>query len=107
MKLLPAVAKGKAVIVGEDLRCQKPREDDPTKPCNKLIAKTNRYRQIAGCFLCERCKEPIEVRLVRVPAGPKQTLHDAGNGASGSAPKQYPLRFGETQDISPKEVSPK
>jgi hypothetical protein len=103
MKLLPAVAKGKAVIVGEDLRCQKPREDDPTKPCNKLIAKINRYRQIAGCFLCERCKEPIEVRLVRVPTGPKQ----APDSKRGAVQQQYPLRFGETQEISPKEVSPK
>jgi hypothetical protein len=106
MKLLPAVAKGKAVIVGEDLRCQKPREDDPTKPCNKLIAKTNRYRQIAGSFLCERCKEAIEVRLIRVP-GPKQSPVETGNGSKRSAPKQYPLRFGETQEITPKEVSPK
>ena len=103
-RTLPAVAKGKAVLAGNELRCAKPREDDPAKACNKLIAKTNKYRQIAGNFRCERCKEQIEVRLVPVRR-PDFSQGPAYQGHKESG-MTHQLRLGEAQQTESKEVSP-
>jgi phage FluMu protein Com len=55
------ITKGKAALTLEGLRCRVPRDKDPTRSCNKLIVKKNSSGQIAGSFMCERCKEIVEV----------------------------------------------
>ncbi len=64
MPLLTSITKGKARIHPEGLRCAAPRDNDPARDCNKLIAKRNDAGQIAGNFLCERCRQVIEVKLI-------------------------------------------
>jgi phage FluMu protein Com len=83
-RLLPAVSKGHAVISEGELRCDRPRKDDPTRQCRKMIAKANKLGQIAGNFLCERCKEVIEVRLVEAQMTAKRSS----------------TRFGETHELT-------
>jgi len=90
MKLVPAISKGKAILLGDELRCNRLREDS-SKICRKLIAKVNRFGQIAGDFRCERCKEEIEVRLV--PA------------TEESASKTVKQRFEKPTNFTPREVS--
>ncbi len=58
------VTKGKAGFTPDGLRCRAPRDKDPTRICNKLIVKKNSLAQIAGNFLCERCRQEIEVEVV-------------------------------------------
>ena len=68
MRLLTCIVKGKAIFVGNDLRCNAPRQDGgPRAACNKLVARKNAEGQLAGNFQCERCRQAIEVKLV-VPA---------------------------------------
>jgi phage FluMu protein Com len=88
-KLLPAVSKGHAVLVEGELRCDSPRKDDPSRRCRKLIAKANKLSQIAGNFLCERCKEEIEVRLVEAQTPSRSSVS---------------TRFRETHELT-REVS--
>jgi len=57
------IQKGRAVFTAEGLRCAAPRPDDPRKICHKLLVKWNASHQIAGNFLCERCKQEVEVVL--------------------------------------------
>lgn len=64
MKTLIVVTKGKGVIVNDSLRCGSPRKDDINKICNKLLVKKNILGQIAGNFMCSRCNEILEVKLV-------------------------------------------
>lgn len=51
------------MFVGEALRCASPRQSDSTKSCNRLLVKRNQQGQIAGNFLCDRCKQIVEVKL--------------------------------------------
>lgn len=88
-RLLPAVSKGHAVLVEGELRCDRPRKDDPARQCRKLIAKANKLGQIAGNFLCERCKEEIEVRLVEAQMTTRRSS----------------TRFSETHELTTREVS--
>lgn len=57
------ITKGKAMIQNDGLRCRNPRDKDPTRSCNKLIVKKSSSGQIAGSFLCERCKQIVEVEI--------------------------------------------
>jgi hypothetical protein len=66
MRLLTSITKGKAVFVGNDLRCYAPRTSGQRKVCNKLLAKKNAIGQLAGNFRCERCCQEVEVTLVEV-----------------------------------------
>jgi phage FluMu protein Com len=63
MKLLILITKGQAIVHGDLLRCAAPRENDPKRACNKLLAKKNAQGQIAGNFRCERCHQEIEIKL--------------------------------------------
>ena len=59
------ISRGKAVVVNGGLRCNAPRVGDPSRTCNKLLAKTNTLGQIAGNFRCDRCKSEVEVQISR------------------------------------------
>jgi len=63
-RLLTSITKGKAIFIGEDLRCNAPRTSGQRKFCNKLLSKKNEKGQLAGNFLCERCGHIVEVTLV-------------------------------------------
>jgi len=63
MKTLTIISKGKGII-SDGLRCANPRKDDINKICNKLLVKKNILGQIAGNFLCSRCDQLIEVKLI-------------------------------------------
>ncbi len=54
---------GEAYISDGQLRCAAPRQTNPSKICNKLLANPNREGLIAGKFLCERCHKAVEVIL--------------------------------------------
>lgn len=57
------VVRGMAFFQGDGLRCRGPRPGNPKLPCNKLLAKINSLGQVAGKFLCERCKQSIEIEV--------------------------------------------
>jgi hypothetical protein len=57
------ITKGKASVTPEGLRCRAPRDKDPTRTCNKLLVKRSASGQIAGNFLCERCRQEVEVEI--------------------------------------------
>ena len=61
------IQQGKAVLTQNGLRCQGPREKDPSTPCNKLLVKKNSLGQVAGAFKCERCGQEIVVELAVKP----------------------------------------
>ena len=61
MKLV--ITKGDAIVIQDGLRCQAPRVGDTTRKCNKLIAKLNSLGQIAGNFMCDRCKQEVSVQV--------------------------------------------
>jgi hypothetical protein len=61
------IKQGRAVLTQNGLRCQFPREKDPTTPCNKLLVKKNALGQVAGAFKCERCGQEIVVELAVKP----------------------------------------
>ena len=63
-RLLTSITKGKAMFVGVDLRCNAPRLTGQRKICNKLLVRKNELGQLAGNFLCERCKQEVEVTMV-------------------------------------------
>lgn len=67
MTLVPRITHGLAILKPEGLRCQASRASAPSVACNKLICRTNNHGQIAGSFLCERCRQNIEVSLVEAP----------------------------------------
>ena len=58
------ITQGLAIMAPEGLRCQgqRPRSDDPSLVCNRLLAKVTGNGQLAGSFMCPRCKQIIEVR---------------------------------------------
>lgn len=64
--MLTSITKGKAIFVGEDLRCNAPRTSGQRKVCNKLLVKRNSSGQVAGNYRCERCSQEIEVTLIEV-----------------------------------------
>jgi hypothetical protein len=55
------IVQGQAIITSSGLRCNGPRLKQPDQACNKLLVKKNSLNQISGCFLCDRCKQEIEV----------------------------------------------
>lgn len=57
------IKNGKAILVGNGLRCQGPRLKQPDQLCNKLLVKKSSLGQIAGSFKCERCGQEIEVEI--------------------------------------------
>ena len=57
------IKSGKAVVLNGGLRCNNPRVDDPSKICGRQLVKANAAGQIAGDFLCPRCKNHIEVTV--------------------------------------------
>ncbi len=59
------ISRGTAVVKNGGLRCNAPRVGDPSRTCNKLLAKINTAGQIAGNFRCDRCKSEVEVLLDR------------------------------------------
>lgn len=61
MKLI--VTEGAAKVVNDGLRCMAPRGNDPDRFCNKLLARLNAVGQIAGNFLCDRCKQIVSVEI--------------------------------------------
>jgi hypothetical protein len=61
------ITSGKAVIKQGGLRCASPRESDPSKICNYQFARLNSSGQIAGNFLCRRCDQSVEVKVVSRP----------------------------------------
>jgi hypothetical protein len=63
------ITRGKAVISPDGLRCSSPRVADSSKNraqqvCNRLLVKANQFGQIAGNFLCDRCKQTVEIQIV-------------------------------------------
>lgn len=63
MNFLTFISKGIAILTADGLRCAALRQDDSSRRCNRLLAKKNEQRQIAGNFRCDRCGQEIEVRL--------------------------------------------
>lgn len=59
------ISRGQAVVRNGGLRCNAPRVGDPSRTCNKLLAKINTSGQIAGNFRCDRCKSEVEVLIAR------------------------------------------
>jgi phage FluMu protein Com len=57
------VSEGAAKVVNDGLRCAAKRKNDPDRPCNKLLARLNAAGQIAGSFLCDRCKQIVSVEM--------------------------------------------
>jgi hypothetical protein len=57
------IVRGKAVVKAGGLRCQAFWAKSPDLVCNKLLVKTNASGQIAGNFLCGRCKSEVEVGI--------------------------------------------
>jgi hypothetical protein len=60
------VTRGAAVLKGDGLRCAASRVGDPSQICNKLLAKVNDLKQIAGNFRCDRCKSEIEIQIIKI-----------------------------------------
>jgi hypothetical protein len=57
------VTEGAAKVVNGGLRCMAKRTGDPDRSCNKLLARLNAAGQIAGNFLCDRCKQIVSVEM--------------------------------------------
>lgn len=57
------ITLGEAYMKGNGLRCMKPRRDNPTLRCNKLVALKNAAGELSGNFQCpdRRCRQEIEV----------------------------------------------
>ena len=63
MKII--VTSGAAIVRNGGLRCNAPRIGDPDRTCNKLLVKLNSVGQVAGAFMCDRCRRIAVVELVQ------------------------------------------
>jgi phage FluMu protein Com len=63
MRFQTIIKNGKAKFMPEGLRCTSSKEKDPSRNCNKLIAKKTGSGQLAGDFKCPRCGQSIVVEL--------------------------------------------
>src|SRR5690349_16247384 len=80
------IAKGKAIITADGLRCRAARVKDPSQVCNKLIVKKNSSGQLAGSFKCERCNQEIDEEIHKMPTpSVALTSSDVFQDAEGNA----------------------